>query len=99
MKMRKKDWIQDMARQRIERLFELAGQEFDGHPDRSNRYVQLARQIGMRHNVRIPKELKRRMCRHCHSYLVPGSNAQVRLRGMYVVVTCLICERQMRYPY
>ena len=99
MKMRKKDWLQDMAIQRIERLFQFADHEFDEHPDRSNRYVQLARKIGMRYNVRIPKRLKRRMCRHCYSYLVPGSNARVRLRGTYVAITCLVCEKQMRYPY
>ncbi|HIH37078.1 MAG TPA: ribonuclease P [Methanocellales archaeon] len=99
MKMKKKYWLQDISKQRIERLFEFAGQEFDEHPDRSNRYVQLARQIGMRHNVSIPRELKRRMCRHCHSYLVPGNNARVRLRGTHVAVTCLVCEKQMRYPY
>lgn len=88
-----------MAKQRIERLFELAGQEFGEHPERSNRYVQLARRIGMRHNVRIPRKLKRRMCRHCHSYLVPGGNARVRLRGEYAAVTCLVCKKLMRYPY
>lgn len=93
--------MKDMARQRIERLFDLAEKEFEKRPDRSNRYVQLARQIGMRHRVRIPTHLKRRMCRKCYSYLVPGANARVRLhgRGRYIVTTCLECGHQMRRPY
>jgi len=99
VKMKRKGWIRDMARQRIEILFGLAEKEFSEHPERSNRYVQLARRIGMRHNVRIPRELKRRMCKHCYSYLVPGTNARVRLRKRYVTVTCLQCNKQMRCPY
>jgi len=91
--------IKDLAVQRIKRLFELAEDEHKLYPKRSNRYVSLARKIGMRYRVRMPRELKRRMCKHCHSYLVPGSSARVRLRGRYVTVTCLICNKQMRYPY
>lgn len=97
--MKRKSWIRDMAKQRIEILFGLAEKEFSEHPKRSNRYVQLARRIGMRHNVRTPRELKRRVCKHCHSYLVPGTSARVRLRKRYVTVTCLTCNKQMRYPY
>ncbi len=97
--MKRKGWIRDMAKQRIERLFELAEQGFGEHPERSDRYIHLARRIGMRHNVRISRELKRRVCRHCYSYLVPGGNARVRLRGEYVAVTCLACKKLMRYPY
>lgn len=98
---RRRAWIRDMARQRIERLFELAEQEFAEHPERSNRYVELARRISMRNRVRIPPYLKRRMCRECYSYLVPGANARTRLhgRGRYIVTTCLECGHQMRRPY
>ncbi|MDI6888399.1 MAG: ribonuclease P protein component 4 [Methanocellales archaeon] len=97
--MKRKSWIRDMARQRIERLFMLAEKQFGEHPERSDRYIQLARRIGTRNNVRIPRELKQRMCKHCDSYLVPGTNARVRLRKRYVTVTCLTCNKQMRYPY
>ncbi|MFQ6072382.1 MAG: ribonuclease P protein component 4 [Methanosarcinales archaeon] len=99
MVLKKKNWIKDIAKQRIERLFELAEQEFKTHPERSNRYVQLARKIGMRYRVRLPKPLKRRICKHCYSYLVIGNNARVRLRRNYVAVTCLCCNKQMRFPY
>ena len=37
----------DIARQRIEILFELAAREKPFHPERSDRYVQIARAIGL----------------------------------------------------
>lgn len=98
-RIKQKSLIRDLAVQRIERLFELADDEFGQNPKRSDRYVSLARRIGMRYRVRFPSTLKRRMCKHCRSYLVPGSSARVRLRGRYITVTCLCCNKQMRYPY
>ena len=97
-KYRKKR-IKDIARQQIQRLFELAESISVMRPESSDRYVHLAKQIGMRNRVRIPAHLKRRMCRHCEKYLVPGRTCRVRLNGTNVVVTCLACGRQMRYPY
>jgi len=88
-----------MAEQRIRRLFELASLEYQKHPELSDRYVGLARLLGMRHRVRMPQVLKRRICKHCHRYLTPGKSSRVRLRGSYVAVTCLSCGKQMRYPY
>ncbi len=88
-----------MARQRIERLFELAEGEFKNHPERSNRYVKLARRIGMRYRVRLPQDLRMKVCRHCHNYLVQGINARTRLLGTHIATTCLACGKQMRRPY
>ncbi|MDO9098102.1 MAG: ribonuclease P protein component 4 [Candidatus Methanoperedens sp.] len=99
MRKKQKDWAKDMAHQRIQRLFELAGQEFKTHPDRSNRYVQLARRIGMRYRVRMPVELKRMVCKHCHAYLVQGATARTRLQGTHITTTCTVCGKQMRLPY
>jgi ribonuclease P protein subunit RPR2 len=96
---RKKDWSKDMALQRIDRLFELAHDEFKNHPERSNRYVQLAKLIGMRYRIRLPAEMKNRICKHCHFYLVDGSNARTRLQGTHIATTCNNCGKQMRRPY
>ncbi len=99
MRKKQKDWAKDMAFQRIERLFELAEQEFKTYPERSNRYVQLARRLSMRYRVRMPQELKRRVCKHCHAYLVQGASARTRLQGTHITTTCLSCGKQMRLPY
>lgn len=99
MRKKQKDWAKDMAYERVLRLFELADMEFRKHPERSDRYVQLARRIGMRYRVRMPPELKHRICRHCHSYLVQGATARTRLQGTHISTTCLACGKQMRKPY
>ncbi|MDD1694599.1 MAG: ribonuclease P [Methanoregula sp.] len=86
-----------IARERISVLFEQARQAFTGHPDRSNRYVELARKIAMRQRVRIDRELRRQYCHHCYAFLVPGSNMRVRVHRGNVVVTCDSCNKKTRY--
>ncbi len=99
MRKKQKGWSKDMANQRIIRLFELAGNEFKDHPERSHRYVRMARKIGMRYRVRIPGEFKRQICKHCHAFLVQGATARTRLRGTHIATTCISCGKQMRLPY
>jgi len=90
-----------IARERISILFREAGKEFRKHPERSKRYVELAKKIGMRYNVRIAKNLKRRFCSRCSSYLKPGVNCRVRTSEskQAVTVTCLACGFVSRHPY
>ena len=66
---------------------------------RANRYVELARKIGMRYNVRIPRWYRRRYCKQCHSYLMPSFNCRVRLRGRKAVIFCEECGSYMRIPF
>lgn len=86
-----------IARERIEILFEQARLAFAEFPDLSDRYVFLARKIAMRQRIRIPRELRRQYCHHCNSYLVPGSNMRVRVHRGNVVVTCRTCNKHTRY--
>ena len=96
----KQSW-QRIAKERILLLFKEAEKEFRKHPERSKRYVELAQKIGMRYNVRIPKDLKRKFCSKCLSYLKPGVNCRVRTRKgkRAVVVACLVCGFVSRHPY
>jgi len=59
---RKPLWQQKIARERIQILFSLAEKEIKKHPERSRRYIELARKLGLRYNVRLPRELKRKFC-------------------------------------
>jgi len=94
-------WQEEIASERIEILFGLAEEEFEEHPKRSDRYVELARKIGMRYNVRIPKKYRMRFCSSCGNYLVPGKNCTVRTnsRTLSVETTCRNCGHVMRNPY
>ena len=88
---------QSIARERIARLFEAARQAFADHPERSRRYVEIARRIAMRQRIRIDRVLRRQFCHHCHAYLVPGRNLRIRVHDGYVVATCLCCNKKARY--
>ena len=94
-----KDLSKKIAEERIICLFESAEQNFKTHPDRAQRYVSLARLIGMRYRVRLTRDQKRCVCKHCYLYLVPGNNCRVRLKGSMVLKTCFVCGKQSRYPY
>ena len=96
---KRKVWIRDMAAQRIRQLFEMADEIFKQDPMMSKRYVYLARRMGMRHRVRIPAELKRRVCKECGAYLVPGANCRVRIKNNMIITMCMDCGRLMRKPY
>jgi ribonuclease P protein subunit RPR2 len=97
-KNRKKPrWQNDSAAERIEALFAMAAREAAARPDRARRYAGLAIKIGMRYNIRLPAELKRRVCRSCGSYLAAGGR-RVRISGGRRTVTCLNCGAVARYP-
>ena len=49
---RPESWVR-IAGERIDILLGLAGKEAKKHPERARRYVELARKIGMRYNVRL----------------------------------------------
>ena len=89
----------EIAKERIKILFEQAKSAFKEDPKLSNRYVNLARKLAMKYKVRIPKELKRKFCKHCYSYLRPPYNARVRLQKGKVVISCYNCKKFMRIPY
>jgi len=89
--------IKKKALERIRFLFKEAGKVFKDNPALSNRYVALARRYSMKYKVKIPKELKRRFCRHCYHYLVPGSNCRVRTKDNKVVYYCFNCKKYMRF--
>lgn len=88
-----------IARERIERLRELAAEATaDGRDERARRYVRRARRIAERNRLGLPREFTRFTCDRCDAYLRPGHNARVRLQDGHVVVTC-DCGAHARYPY
>ena len=95
---KKSGQFQKIARERIEILFEQADLKFKEDSNLSDRYVELARKISMKYKVRIPKELKRRFCKHCYKFLVPGVNCRVRNNDSKIVYSCFNCKKFMRFP-
>ena len=94
-------WQREIAGERMGILMGLAQEESAAHPVRSDRYAQLARKIGMRYNVKVPRDIRGRMCRGCKVFLVPGRNSIVRTsaKTLSVETRCLKCGKVSRHPY
>jgi len=90
-----------VALERIRRLFAQAEEAFGKDPERSRRYAGMARKLAMRYNVRLPADLKRKVCKGCGRYLVEGKNCRVRLspKREAVIITCLVYGHVHRHPY
>ncbi|NVM29180.1 MAG: ribonuclease P [Candidatus Helarchaeota archaeon] len=100
--IKRKKFIKKIAAEQITILFEQARQIFEEDPGKAQRYTDMARVISKRCKVRIPKQYKIQICRHCKSYLMPGKNGRVRIRSKrrrHVTITCLNCKRATRYYY
>ncbi len=88
-----------IALERVKILFKQAKDAFKKDPKLAHRYVHLARKIAMKFKVKIPKELKRKFCKHCYKYLVPNKNCRVRVHNGHIVYYCLECKKYMRFRY
>lgn len=89
----------EIARERINILFEQAGEIFYEDKELADRYVQLALELSMKYRVPMPAEFKKRFCKRCRSYLIPSVNLRVRTREGKVVYQCMECKNYMRHPY
>lgn len=104
-----KGFLQEITLERVSRLFELAEKEFEKHPERSKRYVHLARELGKRNRVSIPRELKKRFCRKCGAYWAGSKgmktkkagaeeNKKTEQAGCLTEFTCTECGCKRKYP-
>ncbi|MCW4044096.1 MAG: ribonuclease P [Candidatus Bathyarchaeota archaeon] len=88
-----------IAKQRMQILFQQAETVCRENPALARRYVEVARRIAMAAKIRLPADYRRRFCRNCNALFVHGSNCRVRVqqrREPHVVVTCLVCGHQTR---
>jgi ribonuclease P protein subunit RPR2 len=91
--------VKQIARQRIQILFEQAKKVGRSDPKLAAQYVSSARRIAMAAKIRLPVEFRRQTCKECNALFVHGVNCRVRVkqkREPHVVVTCLNCGNQTR---
>ncbi|MBU3940693.1 MAG: ribonuclease P [Nanoarchaeota archaeon] len=93
--MKNKEEQKEIAKKRIEKLFEEA--EKTKSQKLANRYVELARKIAMKLNLRMPKKFKRKFCKHCYNYF-KGKNYRVRTRDGKLIYYCFECKKYTRIP-
>lgn len=88
-----------MAISRIEILMQRAEAVYSEDKTLADRYAALARRLVTRHNAKIPDKWKRRICKKCGKFLVPGSNCRVRTHKKRITITCLECNNVVRIPF
>lgn len=96
---KKPKWMINIAKERMNILFERAETEFLEHPERSHRYVILAKKLSTKYNTKIPRKWNRRFCKNCNKFLFYGHNSTVRLVNEKVNIICGECGHIMKIPY
>ena len=90
-----------IALEQVQTLFRLAKRIIHKDPRLAQRYIEIARKTAMRARIRIPREYKQMICKHCKRFIFPGVNCRVRIqpkRNPHLVVTCLSCMHHTRIP-
>ena len=77
----KQNLILRVVKERVDLLFKLAEENIKKHPERSKRYISLARKLSTRYNFRLNKKIKNSFCKKCDSLFIPGHNVMVKLNS------------------
>jgi ribonuclease P protein subunit RPR2 len=96
-----KSTAKQIARQRVQLLFQQAKKVYRSNPQLSSRYITTARKVAMAAKIPLPTVHKRQICKRCNMLLVQGDNCRVRIqqkREPHVVITCLSCGCKTRIP-
>jgi RNase P subunit RPR2 len=89
MKEKKLNAKQKLALERIYRLFELAT---IAKPKYQKRYLQLAKRIGEKVNVSVPKELQKTYCKKCFSMNVTQTK-----EDPFFILKCKNCSHVKKF--
>jgi ribonuclease P protein subunit RPR2 len=84
--------IKKIALERMEILINNAMENARTNPDLSEKYGQLARRIGTKHNVRMPYNLRIVFCKKCKSFIAPGINSKIRMGRSSVKSVRISCN-------
>ena len=90
---------QKLALEEIIAILSKAREAFNKKPELSHKYAKKARRTALKYKLKLPLSLKRRICKNCHSFLVPGKNLRVRTTRGHVTYYCLECKHFMRVGY
>lgn len=83
----------------ITALLKLAHTTFLTSPRIAHRIAKRARRIAMKQKLRLPPEIKRKICKGCQQLLIPGKTCRIRTARGHVVIYCMGCKRITRIMY
>jgi ribonuclease P protein subunit RPR2 len=90
--------MKTIAQSRINTLLNEAEKAYAEHPERSHRYSELAYKIKLKYKIKLTPEIKRRLCKKCRKFMVPGKTCRIRIHNSRLIYTCLECGSVRRFP-
>ena len=90
----------EIAKERIRILLMMAEDEVINKEDLvlSKRYVELARKLAMRYNIRIQKYFRHKICRSCNAFLGSSTTSRNRCYRGKIIILCKDCGKITRIP-
>ena len=95
----KKASHQQIALQRIAKLFLLAFKYAREDKELADRYVTLAKSIALRFKVTFSLSQKMQFCKSCSSFLLPHFGSRIRIRNGKYIVRCNYCKSFRRFKF
>ncbi|MGP6219789.1 ribonuclease P [Caldiplasma sukawensis] len=91
--MRKDNYTQKIARNRIQYLYSIV-ENGNSKVERKNAIILIER-IARRMDITLPSKIKRSYCKKCKNPI--GTLTRVRIKNGYVNVKCNLCGNVKRY--
>ncbi|MFH2106229.1 MAG: hypothetical protein ABII22_03135 [Candidatus Micrarchaeota archaeon] len=93
-----KSFLKRTTAESIDYLLEVAGKNFEKHPDRTKRYVRMAWDLVKKYKIRLSPEQKIKFCRKCLSFLALEKNAKITFdsKNNSLYVQCTNCNHRRR---
>jgi ribonuclease P protein subunit RPR2 len=83
----------------LEALLALADERTPRDQTVARQAVKDAFKLSQTLRLRIPREEKRKLCKHCYTYLKPGVTSSTRIAKGRIIITCLNCKHVKRLQY
>jgi ribonuclease P protein subunit RPR2 len=83
----------------LQELLTLAASNVQKNPVLSRNAVRDVMRLSQTMRIRVPLEEKRKLCRNCFTYLVPGVTSATRVAKGRVIITCLHCKHVKRLQF
>jgi len=94
-----KKQLKKQALDEVTKILGKAKVAFAKNPELAHKYAKKARRIALKYKIKLPVNLKRKICKYCYGYLVPGKTLRIRTNKGHVVYYCLMCKKFMRIMY
>ena len=102
MKKKFKGTRKEQQKQALTEIIDILGkakESFAEKPELSHKYAKKARRTALKYKLNLPLSVKRRICKRCHAFLVPGKNLRVRATRGHITYYCLECKKFTRVGY